>query len=49
MVNMEREGKCPILNDRCLETSCEWWLTEEEMCAITCFARAFNTQKKIFS
>lgn len=49
MVNMKSTSKCPFLRDKCLEETCTWWLTEEEMCAICSLARAFNTQKKIFS
>ena len=49
MADMKNGGKCPLLGDKCLEEVCEWWLPEEEMCAISCIARAYNTQKKIFS
>lgn len=49
MVDMNSGGKCPLLKDKCLGEVCAWWISEEEMCAISSAARAFNTQKKIFS
>ena len=44
---MKSGCECPLLKDKCLEISCVWWLTEEDMCSIINVARALNTQKQL--
>ena len=46
-MDMKNGGKCPLVRDKCQGEICEWWLTEEEMCAISSVDRALNTQKQI--
>ena len=47
MENIKSGGKCPLLRDLCIGEVCEWWLKEEDMCAISSVARALNTQKQL--
>jgi hypothetical protein len=49
MASGKSGGKCPLLQGKCLETSCAGWLTEEDTCSIINVARALNTQKNIYS
>ena len=47
MVKIKDECECPLIKDKCLEISCAWRLTEENMCSIVNLARALNTQKQL--
>ena len=38
------ENICPLINKKCLKTSCAWWVIEANECSMFGVAQALNAQ-----